>query len=193
MLASHDSYTYLNAVNDVANTITRFWRCQTKSITEQYKAGVRFFDIRVFRDTNSNGKKVWRTAHGFAELSKVYASLKAICVYFTASLKGCSMRIWLEKGTDEEWQEFITEIQPLIEKYPNLLQVVRKDPEVIYYESPTYKKMTMKYYPFQDWSVKTVLANLFNSPIKDWAEKHNPEITQEMIDDKDTLYMMDYI
>ena len=51
----------------------------------------------------------------------------------------------------------------------------------------------MKYYAFQDWSVKSVLANLFNSPIKDWAEKHNPEITQEMIEDKNTLYMMDYI
>lgn len=191
MIGSHDSYTYLNALDSTVNSFTRYWRCQKKTIIEQYKAGVRFFDIRVARDVKSDGRKIWRVCHGYADLSKVYATLKAICVYFTSSLKGCSFRIWFEKGTDEEWAEFVDEIKPLIEKYPNLLQVVRKDPEIIYYVSPKYPKL--EYYAFNDWSVKTVLCGLLEDPIKSWAKEHNPEITQEMIDDEKTLYFMDYV
>jgi hypothetical protein len=50
-----------------------------------------------------------------------------------------------------------------------------------------------------NWDVDASLSqNIKNfslqaSSIKKWAKNHNPEITQEMIDDKDTLYFMDYV
>ena len=52
MIGSHNSFTYLKSTNSVINAVSAFWRCQVKSIQEQYKAGVRFFDVRVKGEDN---------------------------------------------------------------------------------------------------------------------------------------------
>ena len=40
MLGSHDSFTYMVARNGIVDTFTSFWRCQEKTIKEQYDLGV---------------------------------------------------------------------------------------------------------------------------------------------------------
>lgn len=189
MIGSHDSYSYLEAKSSAMNLITRYWRTQNKSITDQYKAGVRFFDIRVKREVDENGRTTWRTCHGSAEFSKVFTTLKSICIYFTSTLKNCYFKIWLEKGSDEDWEYFTKEIDPLIQKYKNLWQVVRKDPETIYVQRYGAK---VEYYACEMEKIGNLAKGIYSYPIKEWAKEHNPKITQEMIDDPNTLYFMDY-
>lgn len=190
MIGSHDSFTYLTPSNKWINLIRRFWRCQDKSITEQYKLGVRFFDIRVFRD-EVDGKKVWRVAHGPAELTRIFISIRAICNYFTVTLKDCKFRIWLEKGSDEDWEEFKHEAEPLIDEFDGFIQSYRKSNYELLFQKKTYP--VIDYYACKMEKVSNLLKGLYTNPIKSWAKKHNPEITQEMIDDPDTCYLMDYV
>lgn len=63
MIGLHDIFTYLQLVNSYSRPFTRLRRTQCKPIGEQYKVGVRFFDIRVVRH-----RVLWYFAHGFIRL-----------------------------------------------------------------------------------------------------------------------------
>ena len=71
MIGTHNTFTYLPCDSKVVEGQSRFWRCQDMTISEQYKFGVRYFDIRIFR-TVKNGRSVWQAAHGMAELKKTW-------------------------------------------------------------------------------------------------------------------------
>lgn len=191
MLGSHDSYTYLKSQNGLIDCISRFWRCQNASIVDQYNFGVRFFDIRVFRSTTTKGKACWRCAHGLAELEKTYATIKSICAYFTSTLKGCKFRIWLEKGSDEDWELFKKEALAVKDKYAGFVQSYRKSNYDKLFQKDTYPKIEYYACKMEDW--RNWAKGVFNYPIKNWAKNHNPKITQEMIDDPNVCYMMDYV
>lgn len=189
MIGSHDSFTYLAAKNSLVNRITRFWRCQDKSIVDQYNFGVRFFDIRVCRDT-LNGKKIWRCCHGLAELEKTYPTIKAICQYFGVSLKGCKFRIWLEKGSEADWNDFKKEVLAVKDSYPGFVQSYRKENYELIFEEG-YPELIGYNCPME--SISNILAALVKYPIRSWARKHNPVITKEMKDDPTKLYLMDFV
>lgn len=191
MLGSHDSYTYLNANSSVVNLVNKYWRTQNKSITDQYNFGVRFFDIRVIRIIDKDGSNRWRTCHGLAEFPKVFSSIKSICVYFSKTLKGCKYRIWLEKGSDEDWNCFKEEALALENEFDGFVQANRKWDDTPLFQKDTYPNMLD--FTLTDWSAKTIITTLFKKPIKDYAKKMNPTITQEMIDDPNTVYFMDYV
>ena len=181
MLGSHDSYTYMEARNPLVNAVSGTWRTQSKSINEQYKAGVRFFDVRVCRDGDR-----WRCCHGAAEFDKVFSSLKAICNYFDVILK-CRYQIWLEKGSDADWEMFKKEAGDCLAGYEGVTQFVRKDGEDIFYRCPDYPHIID--YTFRDWNAISVIKGVFGSPIKRWAEENNPEITAEIIEDDDICFI----
>lgn len=193
MLGSHDSYTYQRANNPLLNKIKRYWRTQTKSIDEQYEAGVRFFDIRVKRNVVWIGNKVyifWQTCHGLAEFDETFHDIPAICKYFDDKYKGSIYRIWLEKGTESDEEVFKNQIDCCARFCPNLMQAVIKKGEIEIYRSVNHPKLN--YYPYKDWTVKGIVKNLFKCPIKDWAKKHNPKITKEILD-SDEIYFIDYV
>ena len=173
MLGSHNSFSYLSARNPLVNLFKGWWKCQDKTIEEQKKIGVNYFDVRIFKDGSC-----WRVAHGLAELNKTFKDYKEMCNEF----KDVYWRIWMEKGGEEDWQELQDEINKY--KPDNLLEVYRKSPETKLFSNVKYYYFA---YRMSDW--KRILKW---NPIKKWAEG-NPEITQEMIDDPEYVYFMDYV
>lgn len=194
MIGSHNSFTYLKAVNgNLFNKFASFWRCQDKSIQEQYDSGVHFYDVRVTEET-FGGKNMWRVCHGKVNVNKLFVSLKVLVKSFLVIDKNIKLRIIYEKG--DSLDKFTDEVSDVITEYKdNITQVVAKDDwKVIYENWGDIRLIDYSYVPFQ--SNKSFLQNLKTiklSTIKKWATKHNPEITQEMIDDKSTIYFMDYV
>ena len=103
--ASHNSMTYLPARQWWLKPFAWIARCQSKSIKEQLKAGVRYFDLRIRFD--KNGLPVF--AHGLAEYD---ASLLTVCreIHFfsitSTNVEKSYIRITLENKSrkDEEYQ-----------------------------------------------------------------------------------------
>lgn len=94
MIGSHNSFTYLPSTNWLYNRFQRLWRTQCKSIEEQYKFGIRFFDIRVYKEGN-----MWRLCHGAVNLSYYRLfSLHSLCNLFDTCYPDALYRIILEKG-----------------------------------------------------------------------------------------------
>ncbi len=187
MIGSHDSFTYMEARSPLVNAFRGLWRTQDKSIEEQFRAGVRFFDIRLFRD----GSK-WRAAHGLAEFDAAYPTLLRAAKDIAKRCPGCRFQIWLEKGTDEDWELFKSEAEKLKKQYPTALtQLVRKNPEEVWYRSETYPEM--EYLAFREWTWKNVLKGLVCSPIRRWAKRHNIMPTAEQRADRGTVYFMDFV
>lgn len=180
MIGSHDTYTFQKARNWFVNLISGYWRCQKKNINGQYNSGVRFFDIRVFRD-----KGVWRTAHGLAEFDQTFESIERICKHFDS--RDILFRIWMEKGSDSDWELFKEECTLCKDEYPGFKQAIRKKGEVVLFsELPK-----MEYYACKMEEPKNFLNGF--TPIKTYAKKNNPQITQEMIEDRSVIYFMDYV
>lgn len=187
MIGSHDSFTYMAARNPLVNGFKGLWRTQDKSIEAQYKSGVRFFDIRLFRDG-----RVWRAAHGLAEFGMTYRDLSGAARDFAKMFPGCRFRIWMEKGSDKEWELFKEEAELLKKRYRwALAQLVRKNPEEIYYQCEDYPRI--EYLAFREWTWKNVLRGLFGSPIRKWAKEKNITPTKEQRADRDTVYFMDFL
>ena len=187
MIGSHDSYTYLRARCPIVNLLKGTWRTQDKSLAEQWKAGVRFFDIRVFRDGNK-----WRTAHGIAEFGETAGTLAELAKDIVKLFPGCRFRIWMEKGTDADWKIFTAEADVLIKRYRwALVDVYRKDPWEEYYKCENYP--TLVDLAFHDWDWKTAIRSVFRSVIRQWAKENNIVPTKEQISDRGTIYLMDFV
>lgn len=194
MIGSHNSFTYLKAVNgNIYNNFASFCRCQDKSIQEQYDSGVRFFDVRVTDEVYKN-KTMWRVCHGKVNVNKLFASLKIAVKTFALLGDDVKIRIIYEKGSSID--TFKDEINNVLLDYKNIItQVfVKNNWQVLYENWNGVSLIDYSYVPFH--SDKTLWENLKNislSSIKKWAEKHNPQITDEMINDKTTIYFMDFV
>ena len=198
MIGSHDSFTYLKATSKVVELFSRFWRCQDKTIKEQYDNGVRCFDVRVFGDTVNN-KFIWRIAHGAAELLQTFISLTAVLSYFKTQYPESIVRIVLEKGDQSIVDKFKKQSETILKgKNKNLIwELVIKDNWEVIYHNDQYRCVDYSCHLFNWDTSKGVWENLKHinlsaSSIKGYAKDHNPEITQEMIDDKDVIHFMDY-
>lgn len=105
MIASHNTFTYLKPRCFAMNAFTKWWRCQKLSIDAQYKFGIRMFDIRVVRHSDS-----WIPAHGLAHLKGIsWSSVSNIALYMKKNFPDAIYRIWLESGNDGIKDIFNTE------------------------------------------------------------------------------------
>lgn len=193
MIGSHNSFTYLKSTNSVINAVSAFWRCQVKSIQEQYKAGVRFFDVRV-KGEKRGSMIVWRTCHGKASLDRTFISLQAICATFNSLGKNIMIRIILE---DNEYKdEFLKQVnEKIIGKQEIVKWVAIKKPwENIYYAKDMPKIVDYTYVPWntgEDFWYN--IKNFKFSSIATWAKNNNPDMTPEMFKDTKICYFMDYV
>ena len=192
MIGSHNSFTYLKSTNALYNRFPIAWRCQYKTIQEQYNDGVRFFDVRVKLEKKAN-RNMWRCAHGAVNLQQMFVSLKNIFIYFKQMLPGSYFRLILEDNKGIE--EFKKEIQPFIDKPAKecLFICIKKDWEILYNNLPPVLN-DYCYIPFV--SNKSTWQNLKDmewTTIKKYADKHNPPISKAMIEDPNVIYFMDYI
>lgn len=203
MLGSHDTFTYLKTSNILGKMFPLFWRCQEKTVQDQYKAGVRLFDIRVIYEKIED-KEWWRIGHGLAKVDQCFVNLNNICVYFKKEFPGSLIRIVLESGCDDEYivEKFKNEAKKAVKSYSAVLtQIIIKRPWTVLHTTKNTFKETHDYCcHLFNWNVdKSIAENLktfdmSSWSIKSWAKKHNPkEITKEMIEDKDVLYFMDYV
>lgn len=187
MIASHDSYTYLPSTNLLFNIFKGPWKAQTKTIQEQYAAGVRYFDIRIKRETIRN-KNLWRLCHGLANLEFVFSSIKNICAYFD-TLDGTYYRIILEKGNEEDKKAFREEILSIKDSYPHFNWcVIKENWETLFNKGGfVIEDVTCKLNTFGE------IMGLFDYglSILNWAQWNNPAITKSMITDEKTVYFFD--
>lgn len=75
LYGSHNSMTYLPVKNWWLYPFNWIAKCQNKSIIDQYKAGARVFDLRVYLDTKTN---IWGFAHGFVNFNTTSLSIVSI-------------------------------------------------------------------------------------------------------------------
>lgn len=190
MLGSHNTFTYLPATSDLYNNMSALWRCQYKTLQEQYECGVRFFDVRVALEVKA-GKNMWRAAHGDVRLNKLFTTIGAIFEIFK-TMPGSSFRLILED--DGGKKEFIEAVEPYIKNPQDICRFIgiKKNWEVLY-----SNMLPLTDYCYVPWnSGASFMENLKHmelSTIKDWAIKHNPKVTLAMINDNSRIEFMDWI
>lgn len=119
MIGSHDTFTYLKPTNKLHNLTKKWWRTQCKTIEEQYNFGIRFFDIRVYLDSDNH----WRFCHGIVDFKRYERTLNDICLYMENYFPKAIYRIVLEKGNSSVRDIFVSAARGLCEKYPNLWRI----------------------------------------------------------------------
>lgn len=103
---SHNSMTYLRAKNWFFEIFHIFWRCQNKTLQQQFDAGCRCFDFRVRLNPKTLEPEF---AHGIVALksASVYDTLYNLADYAATHKEKVYFRIVLEdrKAYDynEEW------------------------------------------------------------------------------------------
>lgn len=190
MIASHDSFTYLEPKHGFWNLFAKFWRCQDMTVQEQYGLGVRYFDVRVCRHETADFDEEWVLCHGLVDLKKSFSSLRDLCDYFETVLKGSYYRIVLEKGNDDDVDIFKEEMANLAGAYNGLVWIVVKKPwESLYVKNGHPKVIDCT---FKAWNIKNLFNLIFRKPIKAHSQKANAFMEDEHRDDKDTVYFLDY-
>lgn len=197
MIGAHDTYTYMKATNWFIELFSYFWRCQKKDIDELYQLDVRCFDIRVIRENN-----YWVVGHGKAKVNKTFNTLEEICKYFKTNYKNSIIRIILESDGNNKSivKVFKEECNKIINNYDKMLwSIYIKNPwTCIYKNKKEYQTIDYCCHLF-NWNLgKSFIENIKNfdfssRSIKTWAKNHNPKITQEMIENENIIYLMDYI
>lgn len=206
MIGSHDTFTYLKSTSWVYNHVTKWWRTQCKSIDEQYAFGIRFFDIRVCRDSNN-----WRLCHGAANFKMIFPTIKDICNFMNMKYPLAFYRIVLEKGDYEDEKKFIKESQGLCSKFLSLWRVDIKASKVWLGEidnnnmalfNAGYKFALINTWqePAYELHGNITVKNFYKINLKKEAQKINgnlkffkdPQMLKDMIDSKDELYFLDY-
>ena len=198
MIGSHNTFTYLPPKNPIYSLFKALWKCQDLAIEEQYKFGVRFFDIRLIWSKRRNR---WEIGHGLVIVKGIYfKTCMEIGEYMSSKFPEAKYRLVLER--DSGLERFIDETNELLQTDGDkLIAVIRKKPvwEVLS-RSLKYSK-TVKDYCVRlfNWNVnegfwKNIKENFkISYTVKRWAKGHNPDINGKMIDNEDTLYFMDYV
>ena len=201
MIGSHDSLTYDKPLNIFMNLISIFWRTQNLDISKQYEAGVRVFDIRVSRHND-----IWYGAHGIYKCKHIkFTSISDICKQFKNKYPDTIIRIYLENNVKNKNKDildlFLKESEEAYNKYESMIwEIGTHFPWITYYKNPNlpFKELKEYYCHLFNWNPdRSFWYNITHLDFSSWciplyAKKHNPEITQEMINDN-ILYAMDYI
>ena len=194
MIASHNTFSYLQPRYKIFNFLKGFWRCQDKNINEQIASGVEYLDVRVRYTFDC---KV-RLCHGFVDYGKEYDSLAELvedCIYknipITRSKKNNKIhyRLILERGNrfsfgsdtdDIRWREKIHNFNAVLD------WVVIKKGWKTYYQN--FGKLTIVDVCFKKWNIFNIIYALFGgNPIKRHAEKN------DAYDNSHIILFKDYI
>ena len=196
MLASHNSKTFNKATNCIVELFSFMWRCQDKTMSEQYERGVRFFDIRVHRTSKGS----WGYCHGLANVYGGAGDLKALYNLMRTVYPDAKYRILLEKVHKEsDTKLFEDEMSKLISEEADVKKyvqcfVIKNGWKVLWNnDEMNYSIVDYSWVPFtsdKPW-YKQLSWKIFSNP-KRWAKKHN-NITEEEINDMNTLYFYDFV
>ena len=191
MLGSHNTMTYLPPKKWWMKFINWTAKCQEVDILEQYKLGVRWFDLRVrFVDDGSNKVRNWEPEFGHGLISykgDVFDTIKALNDIGESPVY---VRVLLETSKPDDLQEtcfrrFCTIIE---DSYKNLQFIggeAKYDWKKKYlfkqiYEVPTFAESYSSMNA--DW---TKLNDIFP---KRWAKKHNALAREQY-----TNIILDYV
>ncbi len=186
MIGTHNSFTYQKATFKPYNWFKFLWRCQTKTIEEQKEANVKYFDIRVKWDSKNN---CWRTCHGIVSFDKTFNTLEDVLNEFS----DVYVRLILEKKNSTASVYFKSEIENLKDTHACLVfACIKKDWEVVFDND-----LSLIDYTYTPWLSglsfwENIKRHNFFSTIKKWAKKHNPDITEDVIN-SDRVYFMDCV
>lgn len=213
MIGSHDTFTYLKPCNTIFNIGKRWWKTQCKTIEEQYKFGVRFFDIRVCFDLDKDipCRYCWRYCHGIVNFNGYKRTLNDICLYMKSYFPEAIYRIVLEKGNSSVIDLFTTEAEYLCKHYPNLWRVDIKSTGnwmgSVCNNNQNFYDRGYKFALVDVWSLPAyelhgflTIKNFYKINLKKEAMRINRSLSffndkaslQKMIDDKEHLYFIDY-
>ena len=202
MIASHDSYTFLKVKNPITYLFSIFWKCQKLNIEAQYKLGTRLFDIRVYYNKK---QEKWGLSHGLVKFDDIlFDSIIDICEYFKNQFPDSIIRIFLEdkikKNNKYIKDKFLNESQAAyIDYFYMIWEIGIHYPWIIYFRGQYDFKIKKCYCHLFNWdSNYGFWHNILNINLSAWniklyAKKHNPIITQKMIEDKSIIYFIDYV
>lgn len=191
MIGTHNSFTYIDSTSKLYNKFSDFWRCQGKTIQEQYECGARYFDVRVTSETRGS-RICWRVCHGKVDLGQTFISLKAIDAYFK-KYKDATYRLGLERG---DTSKFIKDVNSLVASGKSQCKMAFiKDPWKTIFQASDHLPLTdMTYIP---WNTgKDLWYNITHfklDTIAHHAKKENTKLTNDMIEDPNHIYFIDYI
>lgn len=179
MIASHNTFSYLQPRYKIFNFLKGFWRCQDMDIKEQLASGVEYLDVRVRYTFDC---KV-RLCHGFVDYGKEYDSLAELvedCIYKNipttkSKKKKIHYRLILERGNRFSFESDTDDIMVNQIKYnPNAVLdwVVIKKGWKIYYQF--FGKLTIVDVCFKKWNIFNIIYALFGgNPIKRHADNND--------------------
>lgn len=149
LIGTHDSATGEKPNNFLSFLGTPIAKCQTKTILQQLKAGVRMFDLRVKPYSlyiNERGKypnidiKHLVLGHGLCDYSiTFFDALATISQYATEHKTKMYILVAYESGklTEDTQKKFIDDVKKLVSSFPKLtlLEIDKRNPTwtVIYY------------------------------------------------------------
>lgn len=194
MIATHNSFTYLEPTQWWAKPFAPWWRCQDKQFRRQIKDGVKFLDIRIAADK----KQRWTLAHGAVTLKynrNIYALLHEL------KLKKIYCRLVLEKGDKNDEQLFINEFAHAPEsdgtniyKTYNVTQLIIKKRWRTVREYRSFIVFDNSYVPLHsDKPWYKQLPNIIKMPfitIRQWAKRNNPQ--HPIAGDVNSLFFYDF-
>lgn len=193
MIASHNTFSYLQPRHKIFNLFKGFWRCQDKNINEQIASGVEYLDVRV-RYTSEG---MVRLCHGFVDYGNEYADLGALIYYYiwrnTSTKKHpkkkIHYRLILERGNRFSFESDTDKIR-WMEKIHNfnavLDWVIIKKGWKTYYQN--FGKLTIVDVCFKKWNIFNIIYALFGgNPIKRHAEEN------DAYDNSHIILFKDYI
>ena len=193
MIASHNTFSYLQPRHKIFNLFKGFWRCQDKNIHEQLSSGVEYLDVRVRYTFDC---KV-RLCHGFVDYGNEYNSLAELveeCIYKNipttkSKKKKIHYRLILERGNRFSFESDTDEIMVnQIKDNPNAVLdwVIIKKGWKTYYQ--IFGKMTIVDVCFKKWNILNITYALFGgNPIKRHSEKN------DAYDNSHIILFRDYI
>ena len=197
MIGSHDTMTFLRARFRFMELFAFLWRTQTKSLTDQAMAGVRYFDIRVRRD-----KGMWRLCHGVVDLDQSFITLAQLIGYVLSYAVRSNIdskpyiRLILERGDS---LEFETVAPRLAERFPSISFIaIKRDWKVLLNRDPEIEDFT--FLPWlSDNSFRQNLKRLWGMirrreplTIASHAKRNPALIDREMVN-SDKVYFMDRV
>ena len=193
MIASHNTFSYLQPRHKIFNFFKGFWRCQDKNIKEQLSSGVEYLDVRVRYTFDC---KV-RLCHGLVDFGKEYNSIAELVedlIYKNvpttkSKKKKIHYRLILERGNRFSFESDTDEIMVnQIKDNPNAILdwVVIKKGWKTYYQN--FGKLTIVDVCFKKWNIFNIIYTLFGgNPIKMHAEKN------DAYDNSHIILFKDYI
>jgi hypothetical protein len=210
MIGAHNSFTYLPARNIFIEFFSFLWRCQNKSMEDLYNNyNVRFFDIRICKYRRLFKKNfIWITAHGLSTFNMKFKSLDDLFLYMKMYFPNAQYRLILERCSNKEKEEFYNQLQYWLKHNGEKLKEnnylcswigIKKPWKTLYVNTEIYPNN------FNDYCCKifnlnpdlSIYENIkhfkIKQTIKRWAKEHNIELSEDKINDKNTIYFMDFI